>query len=100
MSTTAVPVVGGDDAALIVQASNVPLRVVIRNVGPSVIEIAHTSNELGKLGVTSGVFVIAIGNEEVFVLAPDQGIYAGAIGAAGRISYAYSDAIPYFMGAP
>lgn len=94
LNTITVPAAGTDNPATIVIASNMPMRAVVRNVGPNVVLVAHTALEIQSVGATTGVFRVLAGSEEVFVLAPRQGLYAVANGAAGLISVALSQAIP------
>lgn len=97
LNTFVVPAIGAGDPAMITQASKVPLRVVVRNIGPVALLIAHTDNELSKIASVTGVFLIPPGLEDTFVLAPDQGLYAAATGVGGRMCVAISEAWPFLL---
>jgi hypothetical protein len=94
VNTITVPIAGTNNPATLAVATNYPMRVVVRNVGPNTIFVAHTSLEIQSVGATAGVFRMVAGSEEVFVLAPRQGIYAVASGVGGLVSIAVSQAIP------
>lgn len=78
-------------------ATPIPMRMLIRNIGPCSILLAHSANELQVTPAMAGCFELPVGTSEAFVLAPKQGIYAIALGAGGLVSYAASDAIPFQM---
>lgn len=94
VNTITVPATGTNNPATLVIATTVPMRCVVRNVGPNTVFVAHTSLEVQSTGTTTGIFRIFAGNEEVFVLAPRQGLYAVASAADGLVSIALSQAIP------
>lgn len=98
MDTFSVPVLGEGNAATITVAADVPVRVVVRNIGAVIVSLAHTSNELAKLGVSTGVYQMPPAAVDTFVLAPGQGLFVASGGAIGRICVAISEAWP-FLGA-
>lgn len=94
LNTIPVPPVGSDNPGTIMRASTVPMRVLVRNVGAALVFLAHSENELQAVGIVAGVYELPAGQEDVFVLAPKQGLFVVGIGASGRVSYAASEAIP------
>lgn len=96
LDTIAVPIIGGNNPATIAIATSVPMRLVVRNVGPVTVFLAHSSNEVQSVGVTAGVYQLPPGISEVIVLAPKQGVWAASQGAGGMVSIALSEALPSF----
>jgi len=94
LNTISVPDIGIKNPATIARAGTHPMRVLIRNVGANLIFLAHSENELGSIGLVSGVYQLPSGQEDVFVLAPKQGIWVVGQGGGGRVCYAASEAIP------
>ena len=73
-----------------------PMRIIVRNTGGALLFLAHDASTLvvdGSAGV-QGTFQLPVGDSEVFVLAPKQGIYAIAFGNGGQVSMAVSEAVP------
>ncbi len=93
LNTINVPDIASKVPATIVRAALSVMRVVIRNIGGNTIFVAHSENELAQVALVSGVFSIPSGGEDVFVLAPKQGIWVVGQGAGGRACYAASEAL-------
>ena len=102
--TVAVPTITGgtpDQAApevqpaILAQASNTPLRALIRNVsfGGVAVQIAFEASTLIMEGGAQ-TFELPSGTSESFVLAPGQKIFAASRGANAKVSCAVSDALP------
>lgn len=98
VTTLDVPVIGNTNPATITLApKSIPLRVLIRNVGGAMIFIAHESTAFQDVvSSATNSYRIPPGQEDIFVLAPQQGLFASAQGAGGQISVAISEAIPTF----
>jgi len=99
VNTITVPTVGSQNVATLMKAAGVPLRVVVRNVAGTPILIAHDTNVLQNSPAVAGTFLLTAGQTEVFVLAPQQGLFAASSGAGGTVSIAVSDAIAGSFGA-
>jgi len=81
------------NAPAVAQATNVPLRVHIRNIGPVVLFFSEIQNDLNNPeGPTGAIVRIPVGERDVFVLAPEEYLYALAAGPGGIASIATSDA--------
>lgn len=93
VNTISVPVIGTINPATLVRAANLPMRIVVRNVGPVTVFVAHNASEIQQIGATAGVFQIPPGTEDIFVLAPKQGLWAVSGGAIGTVCIAISEAI-------
>lgn len=93
MNTVEVPAVGVTDPATIYVAALTPLRVLVRNVGGSVVLLSHDASTLQQPGV-AGTFQLPPGASEVFVLAPRQSLVAAGSGGGSLVSMAVSDALP------
>jgi len=94
VNTITAPAAGSANPATLFYADTHPMRVLVRNVGGSLIYLAHDSNTLTQTGVTANAFRLPSGQSEVFVLAPKQALFAASSGAAGLVSIAVSEAIP------
>lgn len=92
VNTIFVPPPGGSPATLYI-AAEVPLRLVVRNAGGVNLLLAHDTNSLSQ-GSLAGTFQLGVGQSEVFVLMPRQGMYAIAAGAGTIVSLAVSEALP------
>jgi hypothetical protein len=100
LNTASVPVVGSDNPATITQATDVPFRVVVRNVGGNLVFLAHDSATLTSAPVAANAYQLPPGQSETFVLNVKQGLFAAAQGGGGLISVAISEAMPsHSMGA-
>lgn len=87
---------GTEAPSTVCTAADLPMRVLIRNVGPTLVFLAHQASSLqGAIGfAASEVFQLPAGVSEVIVLAPKQGLYAVSQGAGGQLSFATSEAVP------
>ena len=94
LNTIGAPDIGLKQPATLVRAGLIPTRVAVRNIGTNLIFFAHSENELGAIGLVSGVYQLAAGQDVVFVLAPKQGLWVVGQGAGGRVCYAASEAVP------
>lgn len=96
LKTVTIPGSGTDAPAAIAVAADLPMRVLIRNVGPTLVFLAHQATSIqGATGfAASEVYQLPTNTSEVFVLAPKQGIYAVSQGVGGLLSFASSEAVP------
>lgn len=95
VGTLNVPTIPTPAPATIVKSADRPMRVVVRNSGGANLRIAHDANSLiTQASDVATHFQLAIGDEDTFILAPRQGLYAIATGAGGLLSFAASDALP------
>lgn len=94
--TAGVPIVGNDDGpGPIWQAPpDLAMRVVVRNVGGTVVFLAHDIADLQNVSSTSGAFQLNAGDFVEIYLAPSQRLVGAAQGGAGTLSIAASEAIP------
>lgn len=98
MNTITVPSVGTTTPGIVATAAHTPLRVLIRNAGPVLIFLAHeTENLANPGGPSTGVYRLAAGDNDVFVLAPQQSIFAVAAGVNGLLTVATSEAFPVVL---
>ncbi len=85
----------GGDAPQIARGTNVPVRVQVRNPGPVDVFLSDTLTDLTSAAGPSGnVYRLPSNDRDVFVLAPEQSLYAVAAGAGAFLSISLSDAIP------
>lgn len=76
----------------IATATNVPLRVHVRNIGPVVLFFSNVVNDLvNPDGPTGAIVRLPVGDRDVFYLAPQQTLYALGAGPGGVCSVAISD---------
>ncbi len=94
LKTLDVPAIGSSDPSLLHQAAQVPLRVVIHNVGGNLLFVGHSVSELAEPGTVGSAFQLLIGRELIVVLAPGQSVLAVAQGGGGLVSVAVSEAMP------
>jgi hypothetical protein len=71
-----------------------PMRVLVRNLGGSVVFLTFTSAGINGLNVTSEHFELPAGLSDAFVLQPRQSLFAVAPGANTRLCYSASVALP------
>jgi hypothetical protein len=82
----------GVDPPLIAEATNAPLRVHVRNIGPNALIISDVINDLSNPGGPTGAVVrLPAGERDVWYLAPKQKLYALAAGPGGLASVGISD---------
>lgn len=96
IDTIQVPSLGTSNPATLAVATLVPMRLMIRNIGTTVVFLAHNSTELAQVGFTAGTYQLPPGGADIFVLAPRQGMWATATGLGGTVSIALSEAMPTF----
>ena len=84
--------------ALLVQAGETPLRVIVRNVSTlgATISLSYEASSVTVIPLSAGTFTLPPDASEVFVLMPGQKLYAAtnSIGGQGRASVGVSPAIP------
>lgn len=79
----------------IATAGNVPLRVLVRNIGPFAVFCAAASEDAIGAGLpSSSTFQIPPGEEDVFVISPKEGLYAIGPVPGGRVAVSASEALP------
>ena len=72
-----------------------PARVVVENVGATLVFLAGATADIsGPDGPSSSTYRLLPGQSQVFVLSPEQTIFAMGSGAGAIISVTVSDAIP------
>ena len=95
MNTITVPAVGTTTPGIVATAAGAPLRVLIRNVGPVLVFLAHeTENLANPGGPSTGVYRLPAADSDTFVLAPHQSVYAVSAGVGGLLTIAGSEAYP------
>lgn len=100
VATINIPIVGSENPATLVRAPRgKPLRVMVRNVGGVLVFLAHETTDLATFSnVSASSYRLPAGQVDVFVLMPEQGLYACAQGAQGFVSIAISEALPAVYG--
>lgn len=94
MRTVTIPTVGSDEPAIVHQAADRTVRVVINNTGGTLVFLAHNTSDFTENNVApSETFQLRTNQMVVVVLAPTQRIVAMAQGAGGEISIAVSEAL-------
>lgn len=84
------------EPALLVKAGKRPLRVMCRNISEGVdFILAFDASSLKDLPGAGGTYTLPAGEADVFVLAPEQSLYAIANGTDGKVCIAYSEALPF-----
>lgn len=74
---------------------HVPMRVLVRNVGAVLVFLGSSPGDVaGSDGPQTATYRLPAGQEDVFILAGDQALYAVASGGGGLASVSYSEAIP------
>lgn len=91
--TVTVQQIGSPTPTTLVKSAKVPLRLLINNVGPVVIFVAATVNDLAPLPSTA-TYRVFPGQQHALVAAPGQGLYAIAAAAGGLLSVTTSEALP------
>jgi len=94
LNSLVIPSVGVQNPATLWKAAEVPVRVVIGNIGPNLILLAHDSGTLANSPVFANAFRLATTKELTIVLAPQQGLFAVGVGIGGEVSIAVSEALP------
>lgn len=90
--TITVPAIGGNPATL-AKAAGLSLRLLVNNVGPTVMFISQATTDLQPVP-TTGSYRVFPGEQHVFVVAPKQSVYAISAAAGGLLSISLSEALP------
>jgi hypothetical protein len=86
--------VQGGDTPAIARGTNSPMRVQVRNSSPVEIFLSDTQTDLTSTNAPSGsVYRLPAGERDVFVMAPNQNLYAVAAGAGAFLSISLSEAL-------
>ncbi len=91
--TLTVQAVGSTTPTTIVKSAKHPLRALCSNVGPVVIFIASTVNDLSPQPTTA-TYRLFPGQTQSFVVAPKQGLYCIGAAVGGLLSISASEALP------
>ena len=96
--TINVPVIGTNNPATLLRApKDKPMRVLIRNVGGVLVFLTHDATDLATFSnASAAAYRLPAGYADVFVVMPEQGMYAAAQGVQGLISVALSEALPAY----
>ena len=95
--TVNVQPIGSATPTTLAKAAGVALRVLLNNVGPTVVFVAEVPADLTPQPST-GTFRVLPGDQPVFVLRERQSLYAVGAGLGGLISVSVSDALPLATG--
>ncbi len=83
-------------ATLAVALSDRAMRVMVDNIGAVPIRVSFATASLsGLVSAGSDHYTILVGQSRVFILSPNQRLYASAVGAIGTMSVHTSDALPF-----
>lgn len=93
MNTITVPTAGDPSPAILGTATNVPMRLVVNNIGGTLVILSHTSTQLSQQPALAGTFQLLVGQSNTFVLAPKQSLFAVGQGAGAQVSVAASLAL-------
>lgn len=93
MVTITVPSAGDPSPGILATATNVPMRVVVNNVGGTLLILSHDATNLTTQPALAGTFQLLVGQKETFVLAPKQSLFAVGQGTGGQASVAKSVAL-------
>jgi hypothetical protein len=91
--TLNVTVIGSKDPTTLAKAADVPLRVLVSNIGAVVVFIAKSSGDVAPRPTTASLRLFP-NREEIYIIAPKQSLYATCAGLGGRISVSTSEALP------
>lgn len=96
LATINVPIVGANNPALLTRApKGKVVRVLVRNVGGVLVFLTHEANDLATLSnAASAAYRLPPGQTDVFVLMPEQSLFAAGQGAQSLVCIAVSEAIP------
>lgn len=95
-STIPIPASGSPAPTGIAYATKVPVRVLVRNVGGVAAIIGPTSGDVaGSQGPSrQSTVLLPPGASDVYVLAPQQKLYAVGAGAGGLLCISVAEAVP------
>lgn len=85
---------GSQNPSTLWKAAEIPMRVVVVNLGPNLVLLAHDPATLSNAPVLANTYRLPVTKEVTIVLAPRQGLYAVSIGVGGAVSIAASEALP------
>lgn len=91
--TLVVNALGNANSTTLAKAADVPLRVLVSNVGAVVIFLAKSASDVAPRPTTAS-FRLFPSQDKVFVLAPGQALYAIGVGLGGQLSVSTSEALP------
>ncbi len=92
--TISVNIIGSKDPSTIAVAPvKIPLRCLVRNIGATTLFFGTAVQDVAPTPDTATYRVFS-GDSEVFILAPQQTLYAIAAGANGSVSVSNSEALP------
>lgn len=96
LATINVPIVGANNPALLTRApKGKVVRILVRNVGGVLVFLTHEANDLATLAnASSAAYRLPPAHADVFVLMPEQSLFAAGQGAQAFVSIAISEAIP------
>lgn len=94
VSVPQAPATGNLTPAVLYTAGQIPVRVVINNIGGALVFLAHDQATLTASPVVANAYQLKTDKEVIIMLAPMQSLYAAAVGAGGMVSVAISDALP------
>jgi hypothetical protein len=94
VNSLSLPPSGSSNPATVTKAAKVPLRVVVRNTGPNLVLLAHDPGTLTNAPVFANTFKLPVMAEDIYVLAPGEGLFAVSIGAGGELTVAISESLP------
>lgn len=99
LNSLGLPLAGTPNPATLTKAADKPLRVVVRNVGPVTVMLAHDVGTLSNGPVFANAYQLPPDRETVLILSPQQGLFAAGLGLGATLSIAISEAIPTLRGA-
>jgi len=91
--TITVQPVGSTTPTTLAKGAKHPIRVVVSNVGPTLVFIAATVTDLAPRPSTS-TYRLFPGEQTVFIAAPGEGFYAVSAAVGGLLSISSSEALP------
>lgn len=94
VNSLTLPGVGAQNPATLWKAAGIPMRIVIDNLGPNLVLLSHDPGALSNAPAYAGTYRLKADKQLVIVLAPQQGLFAVAIGVGGQVSVAASEALP------
>ncbi len=98
LNSLGLPLAGTPNPATLTKAADKPLRVVVRNVGPITVMLAHDVGTLSNGPVFANAYQLTPDRETVLILAAHQGLFAAGLGLGATVSIAISEAIPALRG--
>jgi hypothetical protein len=94
LNSLVIPPTGSQNPATLWKAATIPARIVVNNLGPNLVLLAHDPGTLTNSPVFANTYRLPASSEVVIVLAPHQGLFAVAVGVGGAVSIAVSEALP------